>query len=268
MGNPSFTNNKVVAAKVFNNKTPSRRYTPEAIDSHGTHVAGTVACNFETPTVVDGVILPYKMSGVAPRALLGNYNVFPGAVGSARSEDILNALEAAYADGFDVANMSLGGGASGIQDLLTVAVDNLDRANMVVTISNGNEGPGYRTVGSPGSAARGLTAGASSVGHEIFHQVTVGGTDYRAVKGDFGAGPVTAPLRALVDVASPFNGLSLACDSMPPQRGPQTSLGLRWGRLNILCSAASAAYFLTNSTRRFFARPSSVRLSATGELWP
>jgi len=212
LGNRTFTNNKVIAAKVFNNKTPSRRYTPEAIDSHGTHVAGTVACNFETPTVVDGVTLPYKMSGVAPRALLGNYNVFPGAVGSARSEDILNALEAAYADGFDIANMSLGGGASGIQDLLTVAVDNLDRANMVVTISNGNEGPGYRTVGSPGSAARGLTAGASSVGHEIFHQVTVGGTDYRAVKGDFGVGPVTAPLRVLTDVASPFNGLALACN--------------------------------------------------------
>jgi len=212
VGSPTFTNNKVIAAKVFNNKSPSRRYTPEAIDSHGTHVAGTVACNFETPTVVEGVTLPYKMSGVAPRALLGNYNVFPGNVESARSEDILNALEAAYTDGFDIANMSLGGGASGIQDLLTVAVDNLDRANMVVTISNGNEGPGYRTVGSPGSAARGLTAGASSVGHEIFHQVTVGNTNYRAVKGDFGAGPVTASLRVLVDVASPPNGLSLACN--------------------------------------------------------
>jgi minor extracellular serine protease Vpr len=218
LGNPNFTNNKVIAARVFNNKIPSQRYTPEAIDSHGTHVAGTVACNLETTTVVDGVTLPYSMSGVAPRALLGNYNVFPGAVGNARSEDILNALEAAYADGFDIANMSLGGGASGIQDLLTVAVDNLDRANMVVTISNGNEGPGYRTVGSPGSAARGLTAGASSVGHEIFHQVTVdGGASYRAVKGDFGSGPVTAPLHVLLDASSPFNGLSLACS--PLQRG-------------------------------------------------
>ena len=212
LGNPNFTNNKVVAARVFNNKTPSRRYTPEAINAHGTHVAGTAACNFETPTVVDSVTLPYRMSGVAPRALLGNYNVFPGNVGNARSEDILNALEAAYADGFDVANMSLGGGASGIQDLLTVAVDNLDRANMVVTISNGNEGPGYRTVGSPGSAARGLTAGASAVGHEIFHVLTVGGQAYRGVKGDFGPGPVTAPLRVLTDTSSPFNGLSLACN--------------------------------------------------------
>ena len=211
VGNAKFTNNKVIAARVFNNKTPSQRYTPEAIDSHGTHVAGTVACNFETTTVVDGVTLPYKMSGVAPRALLGNYNVFPGAVGNARSEDILNALEAAYSDGFDVANMSLGGGASGVQDLLTVAVDNLDRANMVVTVSNGNEGPGYRTVGSPGSAARGLTAGASSVGHELFHVVTVNGVSFRAVKGDFGPGPVTAPLRVLGDATNTVNGLALAC---------------------------------------------------------
>jgi subtilisin family serine protease len=212
VGDSKFTNNKVIAAKVFNNKTPSRGYTAEAIDSHGTHVAGTVACNFETPTAVDSVTLPYKMSGVAPRALLGNYNVFPADVANARSEDILNALEAAYADGFDVANMSLGGGASGIQDLLTVAVDNLDRANMLVTISNGNEGPGYGSVGSPGSAARGLTAGASAVGHEIFHVLRVGSRDYRAVKGDFGAGPVTAPLRVLADTSSPFNGLSLACN--------------------------------------------------------
>lgn len=211
VGQRAFTNNKVVAARVFNNKSPSQHHTPEAIDSHGTHVAGTVACNFETPTVVDGVTLPYQMSGVAPRALLGNYNVFPGTVGNARSEDILNALEAAYADGFDIANMSLGGGASGIQDLVTMAVDNLDRANMVVTISNGNQGPGERTVGSPGSAARGLTAGASSVGHDLFHVVTVGAVGYRAVKGEFGKAEVTAPLRVLLDAASPANGLSLAC---------------------------------------------------------
>jgi minor extracellular serine protease Vpr len=46
LGHRSVTNNKVITAKVFNNKTPSQRYTPEAIDPHGTHVAGTVACNF------------------------------------------------------------------------------------------------------------------------------------------------------------------------------------------------------------------------------
>ena len=211
LGDRRFTNNKVIVAKVFNMKAGVRNYTPEAIDSHGTHVSGTVACNFETPTTVDGVTLPYRMSGVAPRALLGNYNVFPGAVGNARSEDILNALEAAYQDGFDVANMSLGGGAAGMQDLLTVAVDNLDVANMVVAVAAGNEGPGARTVSSPGSAARALTAGASAVGHQIVHILQVGASSLPAVKGEFGAGPVTAPLAVLLDAASPFNGLSQAC---------------------------------------------------------
>ena len=216
LGDRRFTNNKVVVAKVFNMRAGSRGYTPEAIDSHGTHVAGTVACNFETPTAVDGVTLPYRMSGVAPRALLGNYNVFPGSVGNARSEDILNALEAAYQDGFDVANMSLGGGASGIQDLLTIAVDNLDLANMVVAVAAGNEGPGARTVGSPGSAARALTAGASSVGHEIVHLLQVGAASFPAVKGEFGTGSVSAPLAVLLDAASPFNGLSEACAAFTP----------------------------------------------------
>jgi minor extracellular serine protease Vpr len=85
LGDHRFTNNKVIVAKVFNNKTPSRGYSAEAIQSHGTHVSGTVACNYNTPATVDGVVIPYGISGVAPRALLGNYNIFPGDVESARS---------------------------------------------------------------------------------------------------------------------------------------------------------------------------------------
>ena len=153
------------------------------------------------------------ISGVAPRALLGNYNVFPGTIESARSEDILNALEAAYADGFDVANMSLGGGSHGVQDLLTVAVDNLDQANMVVAISNGNEGPGYFTVGSPGMAARGLSAGASTVPHFVGAPVTVDGNTYGAASGDFAVvqSDTTAPLAV---VAGTTNGLDTACGAL------------------------------------------------------
>jgi len=82
LGDKSFTNNKVIVAKVFNNKTPSQKYTPEALQEHGTHVAGTAACNENTPAPVNGVTT-YDMSGVAPRALLGNYNVFPGQVDNA-----------------------------------------------------------------------------------------------------------------------------------------------------------------------------------------
>jgi len=213
LGNPNFTNNKVIVAKVFNNKTPSRGYTAEAIQAHGTHVAGTVACNYNTPANVTG-ISTYSISGVAPRALLGNYNIFPAEVGNARSEDIMNALEAAYADGFDIANMSLGGGASGIQDLLTIAVDNLDQANMVVAVAAGNSGPGHYTVESPGSAARALTAGASTVGHGLFTTVTVGGTDYDAIRGDFGTYTVSGTLAVLEDPSSIYGGLSQACTTI------------------------------------------------------
>ena len=108
----NFTNNKVLIAKVFNMRSGVMRLTPEAIESHGTHVAGTVACDYGTPAEVEGVTIPHTISGVAPAALLGNYNVFPGTVENARSEDILNALEAAYADGMNIVNMSLGGGFS------------------------------------------------------------------------------------------------------------------------------------------------------------
>ncbi len=219
LGDRRFTNDKVIVAKVFYNKAKVQGLTAEAINSHGTHVAGTVACNYQTPAEVNGVDIPYDPSGVAPAALLGNYNVFPGTVGNARSEDILNALDAAYADGFDVANMSLGGGARGIQDLLTIAVDNLDRANMVVAVASGNDGPGHRTVGSPGSAARALTAGGSTVGHYVAAPVTVGGVTHGAVAGDFpvvlGA-PLVAPLAVVTSAPiNAVNGLSTACSALP-----------------------------------------------------
>jgi minor extracellular serine protease Vpr len=213
LGNHSLTNNKVIAAKVFNNKTPQQGFSAAAVDDHGTHVAGTAACNFGTPAPVKGVTT-YNMSGVAPRALLGNYNVFPGTVASARSEDIMNALEAAYQDGFDVANMSLGGGSNGFQDLLTVAVDNLDQANMVVAVAAGNSGPGLFTIESPGSAARALTAGSSSVPHFVGATVTAGGNTFGAATGDFAvvSANLTAPLGVVTGAVS---GLGNACAALP-----------------------------------------------------
>ena len=101
LGDTAFTNNKVIVAKVFNNKTPSRGFTAEALQEHGTHVAGTVACNSGTAATVDGAPITHGISGVAPRALLGNYNIFPGQVANARSEDILNALDAEFEHGDD-----------------------------------------------------------------------------------------------------------------------------------------------------------------------
>ncbi len=212
-----FTNDKVTVAKVFNNKTPSLKFTPKDVNGHGSHVAGTVACNEHTSAIVDGTAIPYAPSGVAPAAKLGNYNVFPGDTGSARSEDIVDALEAAYEDGFDVANMSLGGSSSGIRDLLAMAVDNLDQANMVIAVAAGNSGPGFSTVESPGKAARALTAGASTVGHFIGTPVTVGALAVAAASGEFATVtgvPLTAPLGVVTSATGP-GGLSTACSGLP-----------------------------------------------------
>src|SRR5439155_23654597 len=216
-GTTSLTTAKVIVAKVFNNQANRFHYTPEAIQEHGTHVSGTVACNLDTPAVVAGVTIPYGVSGVAPRAWLGNYNIFPGQDDNARSEDILNALDAAYEDGMDVVNMSLGGNAHGVQDLLTNAVDDLDQAGMVSAVAAGNSGPGHFTVESPGSAARALTAGAMTVGHFVAAPITVGGNTFAGVSGDFATAPstLTAPLGvclssgALSTACSPLSGGSL-----------------------------------------------------------
>ena len=210
------TNDKVIVAKVFANKAQQQGLTALAVQDHGTHVAGTVACNVDTAATVDGVDIPYDPSGVAPAARLGSYNVFPGHIENARSEDILNALDAAALDGMDVINMSLGGDAHGVQDLLTNAVDNLDKAGIVVAVSAGNEGPGHYTVGSPGSAERALTAGASSVGHFIAVPVDVGTKTIATAAGDFPipAAPLTARLAAATGAAGEL-GLGCAEGAYP-----------------------------------------------------
>ena len=213
----SLTNNKVIVAKVFNNKTPSLHWTPVDQFGHGTHVAGTAACDYgltHGTTSVDGVNVTYGVTGVAPGALLGNYNVFPGTAGSGRSEDILNALDAAAEDGFDVANMSLGGGSHGIQDLLSEAVDDLDQAGMVVAVAAGNSGPGFFTVESPGLAPRALTAGASTAPHFIGAPVTVTGFGtFGAASGSFAtvSSDLTSPLGPVLSGTS----LSTACSALP-----------------------------------------------------
>lgn len=225
-GNPTYTNNKVIVAKVFANKAASLGYDAKAVQDHGTHVAGTVACDANTKAGIDGAAIPYTPSGVAPGAQLGSYNVFPGDIEDARSEDILNALDAAALDGMDVINMSLGGDTKGVQDLLTHAVDNLDQAGIVVAVSAGNDGPGHGTIGSPGSAERALTAGAASVGHYLAVPVTGGG---RSVStngdGDFPvSGDVTGQLVASTvqtGDTTPNPGIGIGCTdaSIPEATG-------------------------------------------------
>jgi minor extracellular serine protease Vpr len=147
--------------------------------NHGTHVAGTAAgCVLDLDALdheeLDVGPTSGIWSGVAPGAQLFDYNVFPGIGGPpvlrpnfAFSQDICEAIEEAVADGMDVINMSLGGKVQGPHDLLAECTNGAVAAGVVAAVAGGNEGPGDSTIGSPGTAAGALTAGASTNPHFV-----------------------------------------------------------------------------------------------------
>lgn len=182
-----YVSEKVIVAKVFYNKARQQGLDAQAIDDHGSHVAGDASGVTGKTAVVNDVSID-DMSGVAPGAWLGNYNVFPGDVVSARSEDILNAIDAAIVDGMDVLNLSLGGTFHGNQDLLALGLDNAVDAGLVVAVAAGNSGPGQGTIESPGRARKVITVGASTNKHFVGQPFTYpasGGTTIGAAVGDF-----------------------------------------------------------------------------------
>jgi subtilisin family serine protease len=139
--------------------------------------------------VVNGVSID-DISGIAPGAWLGNYNVFPGDVLNATSPDILSAVEAAVEDGMDVLNLSLGGRSRGPEDrdLLALGLDNAVSAGVVVAVAAGNSGPGAFTVESPGRASKVITVAASTNQHFVGQPFTYpadGGATAGAAAGDF-----------------------------------------------------------------------------------
>ena len=69
--------------------------------------------------------------------------------------------------------MSLGGGVQGPHDFLAEAANAAVEAGVVVVTSNGNSGPGYYTVGSPGSAAYVIAVGATTNSRTLGLQVLV-----------------------------------------------------------------------------------------------
>jgi minor extracellular serine protease Vpr len=163
-GSSGFTNNKVIVAKVF---LAGFGNTPGDEFGHGSHVAGIAAGNANTLTPLA------RLSGVAPRAYLGNYRVLDR-VGEGRDDFIIRALEEAVRDGFDVINLSFGGDASTELGALDVAVENAVAAGTVVVTSAGNNGDdGLMMIASPGIAPSAITVGATTNGHLVGSGATV-----------------------------------------------------------------------------------------------
>ena len=169
-GRKEHTSDKVIVARSFPGpgarKAGSLPFDRRS-SFHGTHVAGIAAGNAGTPAP-SGAVRPavFGLSGVAPRAWLGNYRVFtvPTPQGNvANTPEIIAAFEAAVRDGMDVVNFS-GGGAEidPASDALVEALRNLALAGVVPVVSAGNrqELVGAGSVGSPGTSPDAITVAA------------------------------------------------------------------------------------------------------------
>ena len=167
----SLTNNKVIVAKSFVNDSGS---DPSALDEdgHGSNVAGIAAGNFGTLTPL-GLI-----SGVAPKAYLGNYRVL-GKSGGGPDDLIAAGLDEAVRDGFDVANLSLGATATAQLDFLARAVERAVADGMVVAVAAGNSGTGgtgdQMTIDTPGIAPSAITVASITNAHFVGAAALVNG---------------------------------------------------------------------------------------------
>ncbi|MHC4352481.1 MAG: S8 family serine peptidase [Planctomycetota bacterium] len=160
LGDPEFTNNKIIVARVFTkNGDAPEDSTPRDRHGHGTHVASCAAGNSNTLSPL-GLI-----SGFAPQAQLGNYKVFTSDL--ATLEQIVAALEACVEDGMDVVNLSLGSEVyiNTILDPEALAIRNAIKSGVVVVVAAGNSG-GLETIGSPGQIPEVITVGSLTNSHD------------------------------------------------------------------------------------------------------
>ena len=186
-GGRQWTSEKVIAARAFPGPGSGRRGTLPVDPSasfHGTHVAGIAAGDAGTCSPGGEDHPPTcGLSGVAPRAYLGNYRVFtvPTPIGHvANTPEIVQAFEAAVRDGMDVINFSGGGPESEpANDAMIETVRNVVIAGVVPVIAAGNDrddafgGFGTGTVGSPGTAPDAITVAAVSNSHVFSPTMTV-----------------------------------------------------------------------------------------------
>jgi subtilisin family serine protease len=208
-GQKSLTSAKVIVARAFAPRTPKWKYAKRAFDplnsGHATHVAGIAAGNHRTQASGG------RISGVAPKAYLGNYKVLtvPSGFGlNGNSAEIVAGIEAAVHDGMDVINLSLGEAEiEPSRDIVAAALDGAAAAGVVPVVAAGNnfEELGAGSVTSPGSSDRAITVAAESV---------EGGGP--VISSFSSAGPTPLSLRMKPDVTAPGESVR---SSVPRREG-------------------------------------------------
>jgi hypothetical protein len=205
----AYTNNKIIVARSYAINSNGSNSPALDTDGHGTGTSMIVA-----GAAVAGPTGP--ISGVAPKAFLGNYKVFPDDASANAQEDwIVSAIDDAVADGMDIINLSLGSllAARPADDFLAIAVEAATSAGKIVTISSGNGGSDPNTIASPAIAPDAIAVGSTWNNRDFAGslQPAVG----PALAAYPGSGPnTTTPISAaLVDV-SQFDPTGQLCGSL------------------------------------------------------
>ncbi len=118
---------------------------PMDTNGHGTQVAGVIAA--------DG-----QAVGIAPKAKILAYKVSEDGEGVS-SELITRAVEKAVEDGADIINISLGVNKTNTK--IERAINHALEKEIFVVTAAGNDGPNFKTIGSPGRNFGSVTVGAT-----------------------------------------------------------------------------------------------------------
>jgi subtilisin family serine protease len=211
-GQTEYTTAKVIVARAFAPANTTWRNARKPFDpgqsEHATHVAGIAAGN--AGTLAGGI----KVSGVAPRAYIGNYKALSvptdAGVGlDGNAPEIVAAIEAAVADGMNVINLSIGEPeVEPSRDLVALALDGAARAGVIPVVAAGNDFDefGQGSLSSPGTSSLAITVAA----------VTLPDPKGNSELADFsGSGPTPLSLRLKPDISAP--GVSIL-SSLPEGR--------------------------------------------------
>lgn len=201
-----YTNNKVIVARNYDTRVSA---VATDRDGHGTGVAMIAAGVRNTGPRA-------TIMGMAPKAYLGNYKVFPDDQDGAPNSYILKAIDDAVSDGMDVINLSLGGfPAERLEsDPIAEAVENATRAGVIVVVASGNEGPGLNTIGSPATAPSSIAVGSSWSDRVFAASAWLDGVEpFVAMPGD-GPSP-SAAIRSEIADAAAHDPSGLACTEFP-----------------------------------------------------
>lgn len=240
----AYTNSKVIAARsyvdllVLPEEPEFSRpddLSPRDRVGHGT-AAAMVAAGSRIQSPLG------EMSGVAPKAFLGNYKIFgsPGVNDVTFDNAVFEALEDAIDDGMDIALLAIGspalwspadrGGICSLPsnrpcDPRAEAVENATRAGLTVVVSAGNDGdlavafPALNSIQSPATAPSAISVGATTNANRYAWRLRVQGggvpQDLQAVPALFGNGPrPPAPLAAPLRLASAVQDNGRACSPL------------------------------------------------------